>query len=200
MGKVNRREQVSALITAGIHTKAEISEKIGVSAASVSSQMTYLRWMKNFIKYDENKILSFCTEEEYNDWQAAMEANRKTKSTAARTPVEQAAAVAQAIERQEKQLENWGKKLEQIVAALVAEPEDAELQELELEANANIVLLKIKIKRNQVKALELPAVPDEEAPDATAVDETTDGGEGVEDDGVELSDDEVTAEEEDSLL
>jgi hypothetical protein len=197
MGKLNRREQVSDLITAGVHTKAEISEIIGVSSASVSSQMTYLRWMKNFIMYDENKILSFCTEEEYNKWQASLEANRKTKSTAARTPEEQAKATAQAIERQEKQLENWDKKLVQITSDLQGEPNDEELLELEAEANANIVLLKIKIKRNAVKAAELPDVPEEapveqtEAEEAadSDIDEATDGGEEV-----------AETEEEDSLL
>jgi hypothetical protein len=164
-GKLDRRGQVKSLIEEACHTKAEIADKIGVSQASVSSQMTYLRWMGNFIKYDADKILSFCTEEEYEAWQAELQANRKTKSTAARTPEEQAKAVAQAIERQEKQLENWEKKLAQITADLQAEPEDDELLELEAEANANITLLQLKIKRNAVKAEELPDIPEEDEVD-----------------------------------
>lgn len=175
-GKLDRRGQVKSLLEEATHTKAEIADKIGVSQASVSSQMTYLRWMGNFIKYDADKILSFCTEDEYAEWQAELQANRKTKSTAARTPEEQAKAVAQAIERQEKQLENWDKKLVQITADLQAEPDDDELLELEAEATANIVLLKLKIKRNAVKADELPEVPDEDE-----VDEDSEAGETDED-------------------
>ena len=178
-GKLDRRGQVKGMIDEACHTKAEIADKIGVSQASVSSQMTYLRWMGNFIKYDADKILSFCTEDEYAEWQAELQANRKTKSTAARTPEEQAKAVAQAIERQEKQLENWGKKLAQITDDLQAEPDDDELLELEAEANANIVLLKIKIKRNGIKATELPAVPEEdEVEESDAAEEAEEATEG----------------------
>lgn len=179
-GKLDRRGQVKSLIEEATHTKAEIADKIGVSQASVSSQMTYLRWMGNFIKYDEDKILSFCTEEEYEAWQAELQAKRKTKSTAARTPEEQAKAVAQAIERQEKQLENWEKKLVQITADLQAEPEDEELLELEAEASANITLLKLKIKRNAVKAEELPEVPDEEEVEESDEVEESEEAEGEE--------------------
>lgn len=172
--KPNRREQVRELIEQGVYTKAQIAEMIGVSSASVSSQMTYLRWMGNHIRYDKEKILSFCTEEEYNNWQAELEANRKSKSTAARTPEEQAKAVAKAIERQTKQLATWNKKLEQITADLQAEPDDEELLEYEAEANANITLLEIKIKRNNAKAADLPDVPDEDEEEAeAAVEEET---------------------------
>lgn len=183
-GKVNRREQVRELINAAIYTKAQISDMIEVSSASVSSQMTYLRWMGNFIRYDADKILSFCTEEEYNAWQAELEANRKTKSTAARSPEEQAVAVAKAIDRQEKQLVTWEKKLEQITADLQAEPDDDELLELEAEANANITLLKIKVKRNYAKAEELPDVPDEDPEVAEAESENEDAAEGQDDDSL----------------
>lgn len=151
----NRREQVAELIKEGTHTKAEIAEMLDVSAASVSSQMTYLRWMGNYIKYDENKVLTFCTEDEYNDWQEELAKNRKTK-TAARTPEEQAEAIYKAIERQESQLATWRKKLDQINADIADDPEDVQLDEFKREAEANITLLEIKISRNRVKQADLP--------------------------------------------
>lgn len=182
--KINRREQVRELIQKGTMTKQEIAEEIDVSSASVSSQMTYLRWMGNFIKYDSDKILSFCTEEEYNEWQEELAANRKTKSASTRTPEEQAEATHKAIKRQNVQLGNWGKKLEAITRDLQTEPEDDELLELELEANANITLLKIKIRRNEAKAEQLPeyveATEDDGATDA-ATDATEGNADGIED-------------------
>jgi predicted transcriptional regulator len=152
---MNRREQVAELIKEGTHTKAEIAEMLDVSPASVSSQMTYLRWMGNFIKYDENKVLTFCTEDEYNDWQEELAANRKTK-TSARTPEEQAEATYKAIERQETQLSTWQKKLAQIESDIADDPDDAQLDEFKREAEANITLLEIKISRNKVKQEDLP--------------------------------------------
>jgi biotin operon repressor len=153
--KMNRREEVAELIKEGTHTKAEIAEKLEVSPASVSSQMTYLRWMGNFITYDENKVLSFCDEETHIAWKADLEANRKTKASA-RTPEEQAEATYNAIAKQTTQLANWRKKLDQIEKDLVEEPEDAQLDEFKREAEANITLLEIKISRNEVKAIDLP--------------------------------------------
>lgn len=172
--KPNRREQVKEMIKRGNMTKAAIAEEIGVSAASVSSQMTYLRWMGKFIKYDENKILTFCTEEEYNAWQEELAANRKSKAASTRTPEEQAEATHKAIKRQETQLANWRKKMEAITKDLQADPEDDELLELEEEAEANITLLKIKIKRNEAKAEELPDYVEEAEEDADDADDTDD--------------------------
>jgi hypothetical protein len=172
---MNRREQVAELIKEGTYTKAEIAEMLEVTTASVSSQMTYLRWMGNFIKYDENKVLSFCTEDEYNSWKEELEANRKTK-TSARTPEEQAEAVYNAIQRQEVQLANWRKKLTQIVDDLQADPDDAQLDEFKREAEANITLLEIKISRNETKQADLPDYepPAEEDDNEPPVDEDED--------------------------
>ena len=158
MADLNRREQVKELIEGGNMTKAQIAEQLGVSAASVSSQMTYLRWMGNFIKYDENKILSLVSEEAYNAWQAELAANRTTKTASNKTPEEQALAVSKAIDRQTVSLANWNKKLEKVETDLIDEPDDDELLELQSEATANITLFEIKIKRNQRKAATLPDV------------------------------------------
>ena len=49
-----KREQVKDMIAEGTHTKAQIAETLGMSAASVSTQMTYLRWMGNNIIYDDS--------------------------------------------------------------------------------------------------------------------------------------------------
>jgi len=171
----NRREQVAELIEEGAHTKAEIAEALDISPASVSSQMTYLRWMGHFIKYDDNKVLSFCSEDEHAAWQAELAANRKGK-TSARTPEEQAEATYNTIQRQETQLSNWQKKLAQIEADIQDDPEDEQLDEFKREAEANITLLEIKLSRNRAKQEDLP---DYEPP---AEDEGTDVPGGEEDD------------------
>lgn len=173
--KMNRREEVAELIKEGTHTKAEIAELLEVSPASVSSQMTYLRWMGNFIMYDENKILNFCDEETHAAWKAELEANRQTKASA-RTPEEQAEATYNATARQQVQLTNWRKKLDQINKDLVEDPEDDQLDEFKREAEANITLLEIKISRNEIKAADLPDYepPAEEAETEAPADEDED--------------------------
>lgn len=159
MSQVNRREQVQALIQTGNFTKAEIAAELGVNAPSVSSQMTYLRWMGNFIISDpETKKLRFCTEEEYNAQQELASASRKAKSAGSnKTPQEQANALAATIAKQEKEYAKSVAKVAQIEKDLVDEPGDADLLELLEEAKANEVLLRLKLKRNKAKAAELPA-------------------------------------------
>lgn len=177
--KENRRDQVKALIAEGKYTKAEIAKKLEVNASSVSSQMTYLRWMGNFIVSDENKILSFCDEETYNAKAAAAEANRKLKSTTStKTPQEQANALAKTLKRQNADLAKAEAKVAQIDKDLIDQPDDEELIELEAEAKATLTLLKIKIKRNTAKAAELPeaeeVVEEEEIVSEEETDESED--------------------------
>lgn len=159
--KISKREQVKALIGKGGYTKQMIADELSTSIGSIGSQMTYLRWMGNFIKYDADKVLSFVTEEEHDAWQEELKANRKTTTTAAKTPEEQAIACQKAIGRQETQLTNWNKKLETIEIALDEDEDSEELQELLDEANANITLLTIKIRRNEARAETLPEAPEE---------------------------------------
>ncbi len=160
--KMGKRDQVKAAIESGGKTKIEIAEALGMSVASVSSQMTYLRWMGMFIIYDENKILSAVTEEEFEAWQEELKANRKTKAVSNKTPEEQAVALQKTIKTQNGTLVKWEKKLDNTVKALIDDPEDDELLECQDEASANITLLKIKIRRNEVRAAELPDVPEKE--------------------------------------
>ena len=176
--KVKRRDQVKELIALGSMTKAEIADKLEVSVACVSSQMTYLRWMGNFIKYDEDKVLSFVTEEVYEEWQKELKANRKGKATSTRTPEEQAVAIAKTITSQETSMAKWNKKLEQVEADLEKEPDDEELEDLKDEAEANITLLRIKLKRNKAKAEDLPGVAEEVAEEVV---EESDDADEVED-------------------
>lgn len=167
--KVNRREQVSELIKEGVYTKAEIAEKLGVNASSVSSQMTYLRWMGNFIIADADKKLSFCTAEEAEAVAAAAKANKKV--TESKDPQTRANALAKTIANQNKQLVAAEAKLAKVTSDLNEEPEDDQLIELHAEANANVVLLRIKIKRNMAAATELPEPQEIDAPDAYVPDD-----------------------------
>lgn len=175
--ELNRREQVKELIETGEFTKQEIADKLGVAPSSVSSQMTYLRWMGNFILADADKKLRFVTEEEAAAHEELVLAKRKTKATTStKSPQEQANALAKTIKSQEAQYTKALAKCEQIDKDLALEPEDAQLIELKEEADANAVLLRIKIKRNMDRAETLPApvaVEEPEVEEAAAdIDET----------------------------
>ena len=158
MTQVNRREQVKELIEKGNMTKAEIAEALEVNPASVSSQMTYLRWMGNFIIADpETKALSFCTEEENEAHQTLVKASRKSKASAAsKDPQDVANALAKTLKTQRAQYTKALVKCAQVDADVQLEPDDMELIELKEEADANATLLRIKIKRNEARAENLP--------------------------------------------
>jgi len=143
--KLNRREEIKKLISTGEFTKKEIAAEIGIKETGVSSQLTYLRWMGNFIIWDEDKNLQFTDEDGYNTWEAAKKADRKTVSVSKKTPKEQFVALSKTVVTQEKGLGKWIDK----VNLLEAEP--AEDDTLLPEAKAQVVLLEIKIERNQDK-------------------------------------------------
>lgn len=153
-----KRDQVLALLQDPTvkYTREELAIKLQTTVASISSQFTYLRWMGNFIIFDENKKLSLVSQAEYEAWAAARSAKAGKKATATRSPEAQAVALAKTVAGQEKQLATWAAKLEQVVKDLVAEPVNETLLELQTEARANVDLLTIKIKRNKAKLLELP--------------------------------------------
>lgn len=169
MSEKNRREQVKEMIETGDYTKAEIAAELDVNPSSVSSQMTYLRWMGHFIVSDDDKKLRFCSEEEYNDITAAALANRKTKTTSTKTPEEQAVALQKTIANQTAQLEKAQAKCVQIDFDLEHDEANAELLEMKEEADAMATILRIKLARNKAKALELPEVEVEEAEEAEEV-------------------------------
>lgn len=156
--KDSRREQVKELIEKGTYTKAEIAAELGINPGSVSSQMTYLRWMGNFILTDpETKKLSFCSEEDYKEYTTKVAAARQAKAgSAAKSPQERANALAGTIKRQETQLKNANDKVAKIQKDLADEPDDVELQELLEEAQANMVIVRNKLKRNKALAESLP--------------------------------------------
>lgn len=139
--ELGKKELVKQLIGEGEHTKAEIAAKLSMSTASVSSQMTYLRWMGNFIVYDEKKILSLVTEEEYKEWQATLQANKKPKIT--KTPEQLAKQAVKSLAKLKTSLASWELRLDK------ADENEAidDMEEFQAEASANIVLLEIKIKR-----------------------------------------------------
>jgi len=147
---IPKRDQVLELLKEGGYTREEIAQKLDMTTASVSSQFTYLRWMGNYIIYDENKVLSLVDQDEYKAWQAAREANKKVKTSgSSKSPEEQAEALDKTIKNQEKQLTGWREKLVKIDRDLEDDSGNEELLELKAEAQANIVLLEIKIKRNK---------------------------------------------------
>jgi len=183
MGDKNRRDQVVELIKLGAFTKQEIADKIGVKNSSVSSQMTYLRWMGNFIVWDEAKRLRFTDEDGFKNWSAEKDLTKKTKTTAKRDPAVSAKTLTKTINKQTTDLSVWRDKLELLNAE--ATP-DAELV---AEAEANITLFTLKIKRNTAKLAELPPPKDVDIEDEDIADEDVVDDEELEE--VEGEDDEL---------
>jgi len=160
---INKRDQVKALIALGTLTKAEIAEKLDMSVASVSTQMTYLRWMDNYILTDpDTKILSFTDQETFDKLEAERRANRKTKTTATRTPEERAQAAAKTVGNQEKQLATWTTKLGSINEIALEHPDDADVALNMKEAKAMVDLLEVKLARNSALLESLPDIDDVE--------------------------------------
>ena len=143
--KINRRDQIKELINTGEYTKKEVAAEIGIKESGVSSQLTYLRWMGNFIIWDENKKLSFTDEAGYSAWETANKAGAKAKSVSTRTPAEQFAALGKTITNQKATLAKWVDKLGLLQAEKQEDPT------LLPEAEANITLLEIKLGRNEDK-------------------------------------------------
>lgn len=185
MAELNKRELVKECIEKGNMTKAEIAEHLEMSAGSVSTQMTYLRWMDHYIMTDpDTKILSFTDKETYEAFEAEKKANRKTKTTAARTPEERAVAIAKTIKTQEGQLAKWKEKESAAAEMLKELPEDENAILNHKEAVAQVALLEVKLVRNKALAAELPTPVVAEAEEAEEADD--------EDSDVEESEDEET--------
>ena len=203
--ELSKQEQVKNLIMKGGYTRETIAKELGMSVASVSSQFTYLRWRGNFIIFDDAKVLSLVTEEEFNAWKAAKDAKAGTKKTAAastKTPAEQYKALAKQIGTEKKQLEAWKAKLTTIEKDLAAMPNDVELLEMQAEAGAMIVLLGIKVNRNERKLATMPEpeeapvddenpLPEDDGTDVNVEPDNTGYDKGEEVTGDDIGDDET---------
>lgn len=176
-----KREQVKALLN-GTMTREEIATQLGMSTASVSSQLTYLRWMGNFVIYDDDKKLSLATESEYNDWTAAKAAKAGTKKASAgstKTPAEQYAALTKQIGTEKKQITTWEAKQAQLIKDLANDPNDAEFIEMKAEADAMLVLLNIKLNRNERKLAAMPEPEEDVTDEGDGADEITEAGDDI---------------------
>ena len=154
-----KRDQVLELLKLGTYTREEMATKLGMSVASVNSQFTYLRWMKNFIKYDEDKKLSLCTEEEYDAWEASKKSAVKKSTAKAKTPQEAYVAMKKALDADIKNRNAWVTKFEAAKVALAEDENDETLQDINAEAAAMVTLLSLKVKRGQKKFDETPEPP-----------------------------------------
>lgn len=173
-----KRDQVLELLKEGGYTREEIATKLGMPLGSVNSQFTYLRWMGNFIVYDENKKLSLCTEAEYADWEAAKAANKKAPAVA-KSPEEQYVALQKALATDQKNLSAWATKFEAADKAWSEDTENEDLADNKTEAAAMVTLLSIKVKRatNKLAAMPTPepkVVTSEEIVEAPLSDDTDD--------------------------
>lgn len=177
---MTKRDQVLEMLKEGTFTREQIAEKLGMPIASVSSQFTYLRWMGNYIIYDENKIVKSVSKETYDAWVAERAANKKTGKASTRDPQDQANALAKSLGNWKKLLTSWLGKKAKIDTDLHDMPDDEELQELGDEAAANVTLLTIKIRRGEKRALTLPEPLDEvdEAPEVLEAEEAEETEEG----------------------
>jgi len=145
----SQRELVKELIETGEYTKAAIAEKLDMSAGSVSTQMTYLRWMGLFIATNpETKILTFCSQEEFEAMEAEKKAKAKTKTTSIKAPQERYDAVVKTIANQEKALEKWQTKVTDAQAVLEDHPDDEDVLLSLKEAEAMVIVTEVKLARN----------------------------------------------------
>jgi sugar-specific transcriptional regulator TrmB len=162
MAKVDRRGPVKELLLTGEFTKVEIAEKLGIPADSVSSQMTYLKWMGfPTVTEEGTKKLKIVSLEEYATWEAAKIANRKAKApTSKRSPQEQANALAKTVKSQAAQLAKAEVRKAQVDTELADNADDDVLQDISAELGATISLLTIKLKRNNAALAELPEPQD----------------------------------------
>ena len=177
MAEMNKRDQVKACVEKGNMTKIQIAEELGMSVASVGTNMTYLRWMDNYILTDaETKELSFTDQETFEALEAERKANRKTKSTSTRTPEERATATAKTIATQTDQLDKWSDKVVAAQEMLDEHPDDEDAKLNFKEATAMVALLEVKLVRNEKLAEELPEVPEveEEVAEVDEDEESTD--------------------------
>ncbi len=142
MTKTNNRIRVQQLIETGNYTKKEIAEELDLTVASVSSNMTYLRWGGNFIIWNEDKKLSFTDEAGFDAWEAAKKSSRKG-AVSKLTAQERFDKLTKTIASQTKTLSKWEAKAE----ALADDPQEDET--LLPEAEAQVVLFGIKVARNQ---------------------------------------------------
>jgi hypothetical protein len=189
---MNKRDQVKALITLGTMTKIEMAAELDMSVGSCSTQMTYLRWMDNYIfTHPETKIISFITKEEADAIEAAKPAKGSSKKASTRTPAERAVAVAKTIATQETALGKWNAKVVELEEVLEAVPDDADAILNMKEAVAQVALHEVKLERNEALAADLPDLEDAQAEvEAAAAEKAADTAVAeVEDDSdVEASD------------
>jgi hypothetical protein len=146
MAKTSMRLQVAELIEEGKYTKVEIAEKLETKVASVSSNMTYIRWGGKFIIWNADKVLSFTDEAGFDEWEAERKAGSKSsKAVSKLSPQEQLDKYSKTIANQEKSLVKWETKVEEYEEKA---PKDDTLLP---EAEANVILIGIKLLRNKAK-------------------------------------------------
>lgn len=170
----SKRALVQEMINEGTHTKADIAAALETTVANVSSQMTYLRYGGlNIITDPETKVLRFCTDEEFAEYEAEKEQNKKPKANAL-TPCEQLSKTTATVTRQEKAIAAQIKKLADIDADLADVPDDEELLMAQKEAQGNIMVLEVKLWRNNNRVAELRELCVDQEP-AVDADDLTDG-------------------------
>jgi len=153
---VNQRSKVEALIRCNMFTKVEMSSLLGITTQSISSQMSYLRLSGVFIKYDENRVYSLCTEEEYKEWAESRETSAKGKGST-KSPVEQANGLAKSIQRQTTQKMKLDARVPELQGLYEADTDNQFHADNFSEAAAKIVLLEIGIRRAEIKLAALNA-------------------------------------------
>jgi predicted ArsR family transcriptional regulator len=182
-----KRDQVLELLKEGTYTREEMATKLGMSVASVNSQFTYLRWMGKFIKYDEAKKLSLCTEAEFEAWEATKKSATKASTAKPKTPTEAYAAMKKALEADTKNRDAWVTKFGAAKTAFDANSTSEDARDTMDEAAAMVTLLSLKVKRGQIKfnATPVPAPEPEVVVTPETITETVDDDMSLDDKTIE---------------
>lgn len=166
----NQRTKVAALIECGEYTKVQISDILEISVPSIGTQMTYLRIAGKFITYNEERVYSFCSEEDYNEWDSSRKVNTKAKAEP-KTPEEQYINAVKSLKRHWTQHENLSAKILSLEKAVNSDHTNNEFVEDFEEAEAKLVIIIIAIQRLQRKLTTLrDYTPDDISNDADVSD------------------------------
>jgi len=137
------REKIKEMIESGTYTRKMIQEELGLSAASLATNFSYLRMMGFYpIVAEENKesgILSLTDKETWDTMKAASAGARST--AAAKTPKERYEALDKRLTRVSKALK--------LAADRAAANEDVELLQLKKDR----AVLDVKITEIEIKDL-----------------------------------------------
>lgn len=169
-----KRLIIKEMIEAGDATKANLIEELGISKASLATNFTYLRLMGFYPVADEEGILSFVSEAEWNTIQEAKADKTFTKKNVSKkTPQEKWYAAIKKVKRCMKAVESANNNYK-------ADSENEDLLDLKVQ-RADIELKIADIERDNLIAAHDEIDRDEETAPVEITEDVEETNETTED-------------------